>query len=165
MSAPVHSTFSSGSSADQVFAVLTSPEWVQTKADRFNDGALLKEHEPRPDGGVRLTVSRRLPDGVPGFLQKFLPADGRVLETFDWGPPAADGARHGVWKADIPGAPARLGGTMRIDPTDVGSSYTIEGDVKVKVPLIGGKAESFIADMVVKLATSEADLLRTTLEA
>lgn len=164
MSAPVHSTFSSSSSADQVFAVLTSPEWVQTKANRFGDGAELREHEPRPDGGVRLTVSRRLPDGVPGFLQKFLPADGRVLETFDWGPPVADGTRHGVWKADIPGAPARLGGTMRIDPTDVGSSYTIEGEVKVKVPVIGGRAESFIADMVVKLATKEADLLRDTLD-
>jgi len=165
MSAPVHSTFSSSASAEQVFAVLTSPEWVQTKADRFKDGSVLKEHEQRPDGGVLLTVSRELPAGVPGFLERFLPADGRVLETFDWGPPAANGARHGVWKADIPGAPARLGGTLRLDPTEVGSAYTIEGEVKVKVPLIGGKAESFIADMVGKLAAKEADLLRDTLRA
>ena len=164
MSAPVHSTFSSSASVEQVFDVLTSEEWVATKAERFKDGSLLKEHERRPDGGVLLTVSRELPSGVPGFLERFLPQDGRVLETFDWGAPAADGTRHGVWKADIPGAPAKLGGTLRIDPTEVGSSYTISGEVKVKVPLIGGRAESFIADMVDKLATKEADLLRETLQ-
>lgn len=165
MSAPVHSTFNSGASPEQVYELLTSPEWVQTKATRFGDEAELKEHEPRPDGGVRLTVSRKLPDGVPGFLQRFLPADGRVLETFDWGPAAADGTRHGTWSADIPGAPAKLGGTLRLDPTDIGSAYTIAGEVKVKVPLVGGKAEDFIADMVGKLAAKEAELLHDTLGA
>jgi hypothetical protein len=163
MSAPVHSTFSSGASAERVFAVLTSPEWVQTKADCFSDGSVLTEHERRPDGGLLLAVSRELPGGVPGFLERFLPKDGRVLETFDWGPALPDGTRYGTWTADIPGAPAQLGGTLRLDPTDIGSAYTIAGEVNVKVPLIGGKAESFIAEMVHKLAAKEADLLRDEL--
>ena len=163
MSAPVHSTFSSHASVEQVFGVLTSPEWVDTKAQRFSDDSQLVSREEREDGGVLLTVSRALPDGVPGFLQRFLPSDGRVVETFDWGPARPDGTRHGEWKADIAGAPARLGGAMRLDPTEVGSAYTIEGDVKVKVPLIGGRAESYIAEMVGKLAAKEAELLRDTL--
>lgn len=165
MSAQVHSTFSSSAPVAQVFGLLTSAEWVQTKAERFRDGALLTQHEQRPDGGVLLTVSRELPEGVPGFLERFLPHDGRILETFDWGPEGADGTRHGRWEADIAGAPARLGGTLRLDPTDAGSAYTIAGEVKVKVPLIGGKAESFIAEMVHKLAAKEAELLRDTLGA
>ena len=163
MTATVHSTFSSSAPVEQVFGTLTSTGWVETKAERFGDGARLTRHEPRDDGGVVLTVSRELPSGVPGFLERFLPQDGRVLETFDWGAPAAGGARHGTWSADIPGAPARLGGTMRIDPTDAGSIYTISGEVKVKVPLVGGKAEGFIAEMVHRLAAKEADLLRETL--
>jgi hypothetical protein len=163
MSSPVTSVFESGGSVEQVFATLTSEQWVATKAERFGDGALLTSHEPRPDGGVRLAVSRQLPDGVPGFLQRFLPKDGRVVETFDWAPAAGDGTRRGTWKADIPGAPARLGGTMRLEPTAGGSRYTIEGDVKVAVPLIGGKAERFIAEMVTKLAAKEHELLVTTL--
>lgn len=163
MSAPVHSTFSSPADVEQVFGVLTSPEWVGTKAARFSDDSQLLSREEREDGGVLLTVSRKLPDGVPGFLQKFLPSDGRVTETFDWGPARPDGTRHGEWRAHISGAPAQLGGAMRLDPTEVGSAYTIEGEVKVKVPLIGGKAESYIAEMVGKLAAKEADLLRDTL--
>jgi hypothetical protein len=45
---------------------------------------------------------------------------------------------------------------MRLEPTAGGSRYTIEGDVKVAVPLIGGKAERFIAEMVTKLAAKGA---------
>ena len=162
MSTPVKSVFESGGDVDTVYGLLTSEQWVATKAERFGDGALLKEHQPRPDGGIRLTVSRELPAGVPGFLERFLPKDGRVLETFDWAPAAGDGTRRGTWKADIPGAPAKLGGTMRLEPTPGGSRYTIEGDVKVSVPLVGGKAEAFIAEMVSKLAAKEHQLLDST---
>lgn len=163
MSTSVRSVFESTSSVDEVFARLTSPAWVETKAERFGDGALLREREERPDGGVHLSVSRQLPDGVPGFLQRFLPADGRVVETFDWAPAVGDGTRRGTWKADIPGAPARLGGAMSLEPTATGSRYTIEGQVKVSVPVVGGKAESFIAGMVEKLAAKEHELLVATM--
>lgn len=164
MSAPVRSTFTSSGSVEQVLAVLTSPDWSAVKAERFGDGAELRAREVRPDGGVRVVNSRQLPDGAPGFLQRFLPADGRVLETFDWGPPE-DGARYGTWQVEIPGAPATLGGTTSLVPTASGSVYTIEGEVTVKVPLIGGKAESFIAGMVEKLAAKEAELVVAQVEA
>jgi hypothetical protein len=163
MSTSVQSVFESAHGVSQVFATLSSPEWVATRAQRFGDDARVEQHEERPDGGVLLAVSRQLPDGVPGFLQRFLPSDRRVVETFQWAPDAGDGTRRGTWKADIPGAPAKLGGTMRLEPTAAGSRYTIEGDVKVSVPLIGGKAEGFIAEMVRKLAAKEHELLVTTL--
>ncbi len=159
----VKSVFESTGSVDRVFATLSSPDWVATRAQAFDDGARVTQHEQRPDGGVLLAVSRELPGGVPGFLDRFLPKDRRVVETFDWAPAAGDGTRRGTWKADIPGAPARLGGTMRLEPTATGSRYTIEGQVKVSVPLIGGKAEGFIAEMVHRLAVKEHELLVTTL--
>jgi hypothetical protein len=162
MSKPVKSVFDSDRDVDGVFATLTSREWVATKAQRFSDGSRLERHDARPDGGVSLTVSRELPDGVPGFLERFLPSDGRVTESFDWDAPAGDGSRHGCWSADIPGAPARLAGTLRLEPIPGGSRYTIEGQVKVSVPLVGGRAESFIASMVERLAAKEHELLLTT---
>ena len=163
MSTSVRSVFESSSDVDRVFGILTSEQWVATKAARFRDGARVTQREQRPDGDVLLAVSRELPGGVPGFLERFLPKDGRVVETFDWAAPGGDGTRRGTWKADIPGAPARLGGTMRLEPTATGSRYTIEGEVEVSVPLIGGKAESFIAEMVKKLAAKEHELMLTTL--
>ncbi len=159
MSMSVRSAFESGGDVDRVFALLTSERRVATKAQRFRDGSVVKQRQERPDGGRLLAISRELPAGVPGLLERFLPADGRVVETFHWAAPAGDGTRRGIWKADIPGAPARLGGAMRLEPTDVGSRYTIEGDVEVGVPLIGGRAERFIAGMVEALAAKEHELL------
>lgn len=158
MTATMRNVFESGGEVPAVFAVLTSPEWPQRKAAELHDGSQLVTRTERPDGGVLFAVSRTLPDGVPGPLQKFLPSDGRVLQTDDWSA-ERDGVRTGTWKVEIAGAPARMGGTMRLEPLAEGSRYTIEGQVKVSVPLIGGRAETFIASLVHRLAEREATML------
>ncbi len=163
MSTHVTTTSGSSGSVEEVFAVLTSPGWPARKAAELRDGSVVVEREERPDGGVLLVVSRELPSSVPGFLERFLPADGRVVQTDDWGPASGGGERHGTWSVALPGAPATLGGTLRLAPTAAGSSYTISGEVTVKVPLIAGKAERLIGEMVVKLAAKEADLLSRSL--
>ena len=165
MSKHVEYVQDSSAQVDEVFGLLTSEQWAQTKRERFRDGTQLLRREERGDGGVLVEVSRELPAGVPGFLERFLPKDGRIRETFDWQAATGDGTRRGTWRVDIAGAPAKLGGTMRLEPRADGSRYTIEGDAKVSVPLIGGKAESFIAEMVMKLAAAEGELLRDSLNA
>lgn len=162
MSTHVQTSHDNSGSVEEVFAILTSPEWPARKAAELRDDSAVVERMEHPDGGVRLVVSRELPSGVPGFLDRFLPADGRVVQTDEWGPPVG-GERHGRWSVSIPGAPASLGGTMRLEPTANGSRHAIEGDVTVRIPLIGGKAERFIGDMVVRLADKEDELLSRSL--
>ena len=142
-----------------VFAALSGDGWAPAKAAALHDDSQTVRREVAADGGVVLEVSRKLPDGVPGFLQKFLPADGRARQTDSWGP-LVGGAHSGTWKADLPGAPTRIGGTMRLEPTAAGTRYTIDGDVTVKIPLVGGKAEGFIAGMISTLTAAELDVLR-----
>jgi len=161
MSRHVRSETESGADVETVFRTLTDVSWADTKAARFKDDSRTVSREERPDGGVALVVSRKLPDGVPGYLRRFLPEDGRITEHFAWGPDEG-GTRRGTWYADIAGAPATLGGTMALEPTASGSRHVIEGDVQVTVPIVGGKAEGFIAAMVEKLAGKEADLLLET---
>ena len=162
MTAPVRSQVRTGHPVDEVFDLLTSERWVQRKADRFRDGSRVERREALPDGGLLLSVSRELPEGAPGFLTRLLP-DGRVLQTDEWAPDDGTGTRTGTWKVELPGAPARLGGTMRIESDGTGSAYLVAGETKVSVPLVGGKAESFIAEMVGKLGQSEGELLQATL--
>ncbi len=143
------------------FAVLSSDAWAHRKAEVLRDGSRVVHREEGPDGGVRLAVSRELPAGVPGFLQRFLPPDNRVLQSDEWGPERPDGSRHATWTADIPGAPASVGGAMRLVPADAGCTYVVEGTVSVSVPLVGGRAEKFLRDMLGRLLDKEADVLRT----
>lgn len=162
MSRSVHSEHQVPGDVESAFGVLSDESWAQRKDDALHDGSRVVRREEKPDGGVTLVVSRSLPEGVPGFLERFLPKDGRVTQTDDWGP-VQDGTRSGTWQVDLPGAPARLGGTMRLEPTPTGSRYVIDGEVQVKVPVVGGKAEGFIAGMVERLAAKEADVLRSSL--
>lgn len=158
----VTSSFYSEAGVEQVYAVLTGPDWAATKSEHLRDDSRVVRRDVAAGDAVTMVVSRQLPDGVPGFLHRFLPADRRVTTNDVW-QPAKDGSRRGTWTAEIAGAPARLGGTMRIEPVEGGSRYTIEGEVKVSVPLVGGKAESFIAEQVVRLAEAEADLVQQVL--
>ena len=163
MTAPVRSSVQTGASVEQVVAVLTSDEFVQRRAARFRDGATVVRREPRSDGGVLLAVSRELPQGAPGFLSKLLPDDGRVVQTDEWRPADGDGARTGTWQVAFAGAPARLGGTLRVERLGSSTRYLREGDVKVSVPLVGGRAETYIAEMVAKLGEKENQLLQEML--
>lgn len=145
---------------ETAYAALSSEAWPQRKAEQLDDGSRLESREELSDGGVVLHCTRGLPSGIPGFLEKILPADGRAGQTDTWGPALPDGSRAGTWKAEVPGAPVDVHGTMRLVPTAAGCDYVIEGAAKVKIPLIGGKAEKVVADMTTKTTAAEAGVLR-----
>lgn len=164
MSTPLKAVYALAADVETAFAAVSSEAWAHRKAAELHDGSEVVSRDERPDGGVVLVVSRELPEGVPGFLEKFLPRDGRARQTDAWEPADADGVRRGTWQAEIPGAPAQVGGRMRLEPDGSGSGtatrYTIEGEVKVRVPVIGGKAEKFLAGMVTRLTEKEAEVLK-----
>ena len=147
----------------EVFELRTSERWVAIKRDRLGDGSTLVRRVERPDGGVDLAVSRELPAGGPAFLEKFLPRDGRAVQNESWGPADLGGSRSGTWSVDLPGTPAKLGGTSTLRPSAGGSVQTITGTAKVPILLIGGKAEQFIVDMTTTLIATEAGLMVETL--
>lgn len=145
---------------ETVYAVISGEHWADHKAKAFDDEARTESRTVGADDAVTLVMSRGLPPGIPGFLEKFLPKGGRARQTEAWGP-AKDGARSGTWQGEIPGAPAKVGGTMSLSPSATGTTYRIQGEVKVSIPLVGGKAESFVAEMIEKLTAAEAELIGT----
>ena len=143
---------------ESVYSVITGEKWADQKAVEFDDEARTESRTVGAGDAVTLVMSRGLPPGIPGFLEKFLPKGGRAKQTEAWGA-AKDGVRSGTWEGEIPGAPAKVGGTMSLSPSATGTTYRILGEVKVSIPLVGGKAESFVVEMIEKLTASEAGLL------
>src|SRR5690242_12726185 len=90
---------------ETAYAAISGEEWAPAKARELKDDSTTISRVVGDGGAVTLVVSRKLPDGVPGFLTKFLPADGRVKQTDTWGP-LIDGVRSGTWVAETPGSPA-----------------------------------------------------------
>jgi hypothetical protein len=141
---------------ETVYAVLSGPDWAAQRAVALGDDSELVSRVETPDGGVTLVITRAVPAGGPGFLQKFLPSDPRATTS-------VHGVRRATWSVVLAGTPASVRGTITIEPTPTGNRHTIDGEVRVPVPLIGGKAESFIADQLVRLADAEAGVVRQVL--
>ena len=161
MSTDLHASYALGCDVETAYAALSSQAWPALKAEQLDDGSRLESRVETPDGGVVLRTSRGLPSGIPGFLEKVLPADGRAGQTDTWGPAQPDGSRAGTWTAQVPGAPVDVHGTMRLVPTATGCDYVIDGVAKVKIPIIGGKAEKFVADATARTTAAEAEVLRS----
>ena len=162
VSKPVSASVDLPVDVETAWAALSGPSWPELMAARLGDDSRLVEHAPGPDGGARLVVSRRLPEGVPGYLAPLLPADRRMTQTDVWGP-AAGGARRGTFDVSFPGSPGEISGEMLLDPVPGGTRWTVTGTVRVKVPLIGGKAEGFLAPLVEKLVRKQGEVLRASL--
>ena len=142
---------------EAVFAALTSEQWPAALDARLHDGSRLVRREVRPDGGLVLVTSRRLPEGTPAVL---LSATGGTVTQTDIWSPAVDGSRSGTWIVDVPGGIGSIGGTTRVEPASVGSRWSVDGTVEVRLPLVGGKTERYVAPLVEKLLSTQAEVLR-----
>ena len=160
MAGTIHFRYPLPVDVETAYAGISGEQWAPAKAKALKDDSRLVSRDVGDGGAVTLVVSRKLPDGVPGFLTKFLPADGRVVQTDTWGP-AVDGVRSGTWVAATPGSPADVRGTMRLEPATGGCTYVIEGTAKVSIPLVGGKAEKLVIQMTEKLTAKEVEVLTT----
>jgi hypothetical protein len=88
--------------------------------------------------------------GAPGVVTKLTGDSVEIVQTERWS--TADGADLLI---EIPGKPGRLSGTITLRESASGTDEVFAGDVKVSIPLVGGKVESFLADLLARALRSE----------
>jgi uncharacterized protein YndB with AHSA1/START domain len=105
-----------------------------------------------PDGdGRRVVVDQTQPaDGIPSFATKFVGDSIRIVQTESW--TSLTGADLAV---EIPGKPGHVRGTITLAPDGAGTAETVSGDITVSIPLVGGKLEKLIGDLLVKALRTE----------
>ncbi len=81
--------------------------------------------------------------GLPAIAKKIAGDTTEVTLKESW----AD-ATGGTLEILTPGKPTTASGTIRLTAAGTGTTETVELDIKVKVPLIGGKLESLMADNI-----------------
>ena len=96
-----------------------------------------------------IVSTRDLPtDDFPNFVKSMVGATLAVTETQDWGPPGAHGTRQGTLTVNIAGTPIDLAGTLSLGPGGRGSVESVQGDLKARIPLFGGKIEMAAAPAI-----------------
>lgn len=130
---------------EQVFEMLADPEFRKASADAM--GVISADVSIERDGdgdGMSVRIDQVQPtEGVPGFAKKFAGNTTRAVQVEEWNSPS-----QGTITIETPGKPATVTGTITLVETDGRTVETMEAEVKVKVPLIGGKLESLMADLI-----------------
>ena len=126
-----------------VFAMLGDPAFRQSSAKAM--GVISADVTITPKGeGMSVHIDQVQPtEGVPGFARKFAGETTRAVQTEEWSSPSG-----GTITIETPGKPTSIKGTLSLSESGGRTTETLDVEVKVKVPLIGGKLESLMAELV-----------------
>lgn len=143
-------TFAAG--VDTVRSTLVDEAFLTARLkDIGGKGAALLEYRGNADG-----VDIKLRQGVdaaklPGAVRSILAGDLVVEREERWRGPEAAG------RASINGVPAEIRSRSRLAANGDGTELVVTAEVKVGIPLIGGKIEKVVAEQVTKLLAAEAE--------
>jgi hypothetical protein len=95
------------------------------------------------DDTMSVTVDQRRPaDGIPQFARKFVGDTIHIRQHEEW-----HSATDATLEVTVPGKPGHLKGTITLRPDGAGTVETVSGDIRVHIPLVGGKLEGLIAQL------------------
>jgi C-terminal processing protease CtpA/Prc len=95
------------------------------------------------DGDVARIEQVRSADDIPAFARKFVGDEIVIVQTETW--TSAHGADV---ELAIPGKPGEAVGTLTLVEDGGTTTETVELAVSVRIPLVGGRIEAMIADLV-----------------
>lgn len=139
-----------------VYAMSITHAYQERKC--LDAGALSWHIDIAVDGDTAVVKTRRkLPTvGFPSLLRKVVPSGVVSTETISWGAAAADGRRTAGLHVDFHGAPAHMGGEIRLEPvSELASRLVVEAEFTAQIPLVGGKIEKLAAPIILGVIDSE----------
>ncbi|MGQ0626025.1 MAG: DUF2505 domain-containing protein [Sporichthyaceae bacterium] len=145
--------------ATAVYAMLTDKVFQHHRAQKGRPVSAESDVIPAEGDGATITVQRRLAIDPPAFIKKFTGDTIAITEVQQW----RDGAgsllvRDGDLTITIANQPGDVVGVLRMDEAGEATTVTIDAEIKVRVPLLGGKVESYIGEILDKLLARDAEL-------
>jgi len=145
---------------ETVYALMSDPDFCMRKyADA---GATdIQIDSDRRDDGPKLVSRRKVTVDLPGFAKRVMQPTNTVVQTDEWSA-AARSCRYSV---EVQGVPSRIDGTVTLTEEGGGTRQEVQAEVKVSIPLLGGKLEKFAVDNGVKALDHEAEFTAKELAA
>ena len=141
---------------EAVFALMSDPDFCMRKYADAGATDIQVDSDQRAEGPT-LVSKRKVTVDLPGFAKKVMQPTNTVVQTDEWVPPGADGSRVCRYKVEVQGVPSRIDGTVTLTAEGNGTRQEVEAEVKVSIPLLGGKLEKFAVDNGVKALDHEAE--------
>jgi uncharacterized protein YndB with AHSA1/START domain len=135
---------------DEVFEMLADPEFREEVCAELHSTGVRVEIDRMGNSMNVLVVHRQDTDDIPSFAKKMVGEEIVIEQHETWQTPA-----RADLEIAIPGKPGHLHGTIVLEPDGDGTVETLEGDLRVNVPLIRGKLESLVAGLMVSAMEAE----------
>lgn len=150
MSRRLHHQMTYDAPLPQVAEMLADPAFRQSVCDY--------QHVLRADIDVKrsgdtmtVTVEQVQPtERIPAFAKKFVGNTIDIVQREEWSTPDT-AALH----VTIPGKPGHMDGTITLVETDGTTVETVDVEIKVHLPLVGGKIEGLVSDLLLKALRAE----------
>ena len=124
--------------------------WTARLAAYGGDSMTLDELVVDDDGSVVVRTTQDIrQDMLPGAIARMLPGDTKIMRTETWRA-VDDGTAYGEFTITARGVPSSGSGTMTLDGAATGSRLRVRGTLEVKIPLVGGGIERYVADLIAK---------------
>jgi hypothetical protein len=139
-----------------VYSILVDETYLTARLrDIGGKGAALLSHSTRDDGAAYTLRQGVDANQLPGAVKAMLNGDLVVEREERW---RRNGERfESASRATISGVPAEITSRGLLAGRGDGAELTINAEVKVGIPLIGGKIEKAVAEQVTKLLAAEAE--------
>ncbi|GAA4379948.1 DUF2505 domain-containing protein [Nocardioides caricicola] len=126
-----------------VFEMLADPKFREAACAA--QGVISADVQVERDGErFTLTIDQeQRTDDLPSFARTFAGDSTRAIQREEWTDPLG-----GTLRIDAPGKPSDVRGTITLEQQGDGTREVVELDLKIKVPLIGGKLEKLLAERI-----------------
>jgi len=135
---------------DQVHAMLGDQAFHEEVCDRQH---VLRKTVSIDRAGEGLVVRKeqvQQTQGIPSFATKFVGAETTITSVDHWTSSTA-----GTLHVSLPGPLGPLTGTLALAQRGSDAVETVNLDIKVGIPLVGGKLEGVVADLMGKAMAKE----------
>lgn len=126
----------------QMWAMLSDQNYHQGKYESLGAANIRFTSFSADDTSITMVNERDVPADLPGFAKKIIGETNHVTQTERW-TRAGDSATCAI-QISVKNLPGGTTGTMDITPSESGCTWSADFDIKIGVPLVGGKLEDLM---------------------
>lgn len=142
MSTKLSNTDHYDATPEQVMAMLQDPEYAPAKYTELGDVSFTVVTHEVNDGGLNSVIDREVNSNLPDMAKKVLGQTSKMHQEDVW---RVDGDGY-VGDMIITSGPATITVSSSMRPAGGGTDWAVNFDIKVGVPLVGGKIEKAIKE-------------------
>jgi Protein of unknown function (DUF2505) len=133
-----------GRSVEEVYDMLGDPEFRRAVCTYQGVEDSSVEISPYDDGSMTVSLDRTYGTAmVPSFARRLVGATIDLVQAEEWASPAS-----ATFDVTIPGKPGQMTGTARLEQSGPDAVETVTMEVRIGIPLVGGKLEDLVAGLL-----------------